>query len=52
VSVNIAEQAGQMFLRSRDFLASWHKDLRTAIAALTAQVDAYEEIDRQNVSRA
>jgi hypothetical protein len=52
VSVNIALQSMRMVFAGRAFLASWHDDVRTAIAALTEQISSYEDADRLNARRA
>jgi hypothetical protein len=52
VSVNVAGQAVQMMIASREFLTSWHSDIRAGIDALTQQIAEYQAVDQQNSARA
>jgi hypothetical protein len=52
VSRNIAVQSDRMLAAGRDYLASWHNDLHSAIIALNQQIDSYEDVDRGNTARA
>jgi len=52
VSRNVAAQSDRMITAGRAYLLSWHSDLVAGIAALSQQIDAYEDADRQNAMRA